>query len=151
VSGRTRVILLELACLVVIAASVVALGIPKAAEIRRRGAAARVLDDVEVMRNAVYQFYSDSAYFPQQLPSGLMPEGLEPYLPRNFSMRRAWGVIEYRHWPVAVRDSTTPAPSVIGVSLVARDPRVGIMAAARARAVPHFTVGNVHTWIFFGG
>lgn len=150
-SPRVRVLLVELFCVLAIVASVVAIAIPKAAELRRRDAAARVLADVEVVRAAIYQFYSDSAYFPQQLATGLIPEGLEPYLPPSFSVRRSWGVIEYRNWPIAVRDSTTVASNVVGVSLVSRDPRVAAMAVDRARTVPRFSVGNVHTWVFFGG
>lgn len=149
-SGRGWVILFEITCVAVIVGCGVAIAVPKSAEMRRRAAADRVLADVEVVRNAVYRFYSDSAYFPAQAPGGLVPESLEAYLPPNFVLRRSWGEMEYRNWPVAVHDSTGPASNVVGVSLLTPDARIGAMAIARARSAARFSVGRVHTFLFFG-
>ena len=151
-SGRARVILLEALFVLLTIGSVVAVAVPKSAEVRRRQAATHVLADVEALRGAVYAFYSDSAYFPVESPAGIVPEALEPYLPPRFVLRRAWGELQYRNWPMPPNESPVPASNVVGVSVTTADPRVGAMAAERAGTMARFTLrgGTVHTFIFFG-
>ncbi|MEX2179328.1 MAG: hypothetical protein WD801_11490 [Gemmatimonadaceae bacterium] len=149
-SGGVRVLLLEVLSVLVIVASVIAIAVPKAGDLRRGEAAARVVSDVEVLRTAVYAFYSDSAYFPDESPTGELQESLEAYLPSSFSLARSYGTMEYRNWPVAARDSVA-ASNVVGVTVSTRDPRIGASAAARSRGTARFTIGDRYTFLFFGG
>lgn len=148
VTGRGRA--LEALAILAIVGSLSAMSVPKYADLKRRDTASRVVADVEVVRSGVYGFYSDSAYFPEESPIGLIPEGLEAYLPAQFSFNRSYGTIEYRNWPIGTADTGVDASNVIGVTVTTRDPRIGATAAALARGTAQFTVGNKYTFLFFG-
>jgi hypothetical protein len=142
---------LEVVSVLVIIGTVVALAVPKSAEIKRAGTAQQLLGDVESMRKAVYRFYSDSAYFPVQVPGQQVPDGLRPYLPRGFALTRPYGSLDYRNWPIAVPDTTaTRAPNVVGVTVTVKDGRIGSAAVARAGDLSRFAIGNRYTFLFFG-
>ena len=142
---------LEVLSLVVILGTVGALAVPKSGEIQRARTAQALLADVEVVRKAVYRFYSDSAYFPVQQPGQRVPEGLRPYLPRGFSLTRSYGALDYRNWPMARQDTAlTRASNVVGVTVTVTDRRVGAAAAARAPELSRFMIGDTYTFLFFG-
>jgi len=148
---QQRLRLLEVVSVLVILFCVPAVAVPKLADVKRRDTAAKVLEDVDAMRAAVFAFYSDSAYFPKEAP-GSIPESLAPYLPPSFSRDRSYGSIDYRNWPVkppAGSDSTA-ASNVVGATVTTRDPKVGVTAAKLAPAVPRFTVDSKPTFLFFG-
>lgn len=141
----------EIVSVLVIIGAVVAISVPKRAEIARAADAVLVLDDVEIMRQAVYRFYSDSAYFPVQQPGRQAPDGLRLYLPPGFTFRKPYGTLDYRNWPMAVRDTAAGAPNVVGVTVTVNDPRIGAAASARAHETAKFRVGtNKYTFLFFG-
>jgi hypothetical protein len=117
----------------------------------RQGIATQVLADVDSVRSAAFRFYSDSGYFPRQVGFGGIPEGLVPYLPAGFSFRRNYGTIDYRNWVLSTSYSTVAAKNVIGVSLVAKDPKVGAAAMARYGERPKLTVGSTRVFLVFGG
>lgn len=141
---------IEIVSIIVIVAGVAAMSVPKRGEISRSGDAERLLADVEVVREAVYRFYSDSAYFPAQVPGTQVPGGIVPYLPPGFSFRRPYGTLDYRNWPMAVRDTSAGASNVVGVTVTVNDPRIGAAAKARADDVARFVLGNKFTFVFFG-
>lgn len=161
-SGDARVKVLEALAVLTIIASAAAIAVPKFGDLERRDVASQVLADVEVMRGAVYAFYSDSAYFPEESSTGSIPENLVAYLPSGFSGRRSYGTIQYKNWPMGVvtdtsaQVNTSAAPeaiaasNVIGATVITRDPRVGATAAAIAPATPRFVVGDKLTFILFG-
>src|SRR5688572_13871148 len=92
--------LIETVSVLIIVAGIVALGIPKWIDLRRREDARRMLADVELVREAVYRFYSDSAVFPPEAPEGQLSDELAAYLPAMFNRTRPYGTIEYRNWPL---------------------------------------------------
>ena len=143
---------LEIVSVLVILGTAGAIAVPKSREAQRARTAQQLLDDVEVVRKAVYRFYSDSAYFPAQSPGRQVPEGLAPYLPRGFALRRPYGSFDYRNWPMAVRDSSaaTRADNVVGVTVTVHDARIGAAALARAQGSTRFIIGKKYTFLFFG-
>ena len=219
-----RSIMIEAVSVLTIVGSGIAIAIPKADEIQSGRTATTVSADIATVQSAVLAFYSDSAYFPAEAAQGDIPVSLEPYLPANFSFRRAYGSLEYRNWPArapfrgpvtdtlsrrdsvpadTVADTTRIAvaapidsglaalapvitrrgvripnaaavPSapptavtsdtaealiagdsasvgrVIGVRVTTRDPRVGAIAAQRARRMARFIVGDKVIFVLFG-
>ena len=141
---------LEILSVLVILGTVVALAVPKSGEMERARTAQALLADVEIVRKAVYRFYSDSAYFPAQQAGAPAPEGLTLYLPAGFSFRKPYGTLDYRNWPMTVRDTATGAPNVVGLTVTVDDPRIGAAAAARAGDVAKFAIGNKYTFLYFG-
>ena len=141
----------EILSVIITIGTVVALTVPKSGEMQRARTAQQLLADVETMRKAVYRFYSDSAYFPLQVPGQPVPDGLRPYLPQGYSMNQRYGSLDYRNWPMPIRDSlVTRATNVVGVTVTVTDPRVGAAAASRAMDVSRFAIGNKYTFLFFG-
>jgi hypothetical protein len=173
-TDRAKVILLEIICLLVIAGSIALIAVPKMDDLKRRNTAEGVLADVEDMRNAVYSFYSDSAYFPAETPGRAIPPGLGPYLPRGFVTNRPYGSITYKNWPGDARpaptDTVTTGPdvqppqraraargdegvstsNVIGAVILANDPKVVATAAALTPRTARFVVRNRYTFLLFG-
>lgn len=174
-TGRTKIVLLEIACVLAILGSIAVIAVPKLDDLRRRETAASVLTDLEGMRDAVFAFYSDSAYFPEESPTGPIPDGLRPYLPRGFASQRAYGTIAYKNWPGGQRPTPTldsltaasvpltPAPAassehastvlstnIIGAVIVASEPKVVGTAAALSPRTARFVMGNRYTFLFFG-
>jgi type II secretory pathway pseudopilin PulG len=145
-----RVALLELVSVLLIIGSIVSIAVPKSAELKRRQAAAHLLADIQVIRTAVYGFYSDSAYFPAESPTESFPENLRNYLPLTFLIEPRYGAIKYRNWPVAAAYRDSSSANIVGLTVTPRDPRVGASAAAQAPRLPKFLVGNTLTVIFFG-
>jgi hypothetical protein len=130
--------------------------VPKYADLQRRAAASRVVDDVDLVRNAVYKFYSDSAYFPAEPATGggSVPAELVLYLPRGFSFNRGYGTFAYKNWPKVSEVPITPEDSaqahVIGLTVTTSDPRIGAKAASMLPTTAEFTVANKFTFLFFG-
>lgn len=141
---------IERISLVVIVLSISALAVPKYLSLERERVATRMLADVEVLRGAVYRFYSDSAYFPPVSPGDPAPENLIAYLPPTFSFTPPYGTLEFRNWPM--RDTAlVQAPNVVGVTVTVHDPRVGATASRQAPPrTAKFVVGNRYTFLFFG-
>jgi type II secretory pathway pseudopilin PulG len=177
-TGRTKIMLLEIGCVLAILASVAVIAVPKLDDLKRRDMAAAVLTDLEGMRDAVFAFYSDSAYFPAESPAGPIPDGLRPYLPRGFASQRAYGTIAYRNWPGGQRppppvdtlsavpppvdpvpapaaaangrSTTVLSPNIVGAVIVASNPKVVGTAAALSPRTARFVMGNRYTFLFFG-
>lgn len=140
----------EIVSVLILLGTATAMVVPKRGEMERSATAIRLLEDVETVRKAVYAFYSDSAYFPVQQAQQQLPAALQPYLPQGFGATRGYGALEYRNWPMAVRDTAVSAPNVVGLTVTVNDPRVGAAAESRARALAKFVTGNRFTFLFFG-
>ena len=150
--------LIEVSCTTIIVACLVALAIPKIIDLRRRDDAQRMLADIEIVREAVYRFYSDSAAFPPEAPGGQFSDQLNSYLPGTFTRTRPYGVLEYRNWPMAdslqrpdsAATDKPKASNVVAIAIIPRDPRIAAAAAAMAYAMPQFVMGNRYFFVLFG-
>ena len=148
-TDKTRLAILETFGWLAIVASIVAIAIPKRAELQRMEEARRVIADVETVREAVFAFYSDSAYFPAQ-GTDEIPEALMRYLPLTFPRTHSYGALEYRNWPVAKQYQDSAAANIVGVTVTTPDPRIGAAAASRQLRLAQFAVENKYTFIYFG-
>ena len=140
----------ELALTVAIAGTVTAMAIPKTDDLKRRTTASRILEDVNIVKNATYRFFSDSGYFPKDAASGTVPENLNRYLPLNYSFTRKDWTIDFQTW-------SRKAPSVhmktavqIAVSITTRDARLGATAMHLYGNNPKFAVGSKYTFLIVG-
>ena len=155
--------LIETASIFVIVICLVAMAIPMSIDYRRRDAAQRMLADVELVRQAVYRFYSDSAAFPPEAPDGQFSDQLAAYLPPTFNRSRPYGTIEYRNWQLRppvdstqLADSTVtlkpepPASNVVALAIIPRDPKIAAAASALAYEMPQFTMAGKFFFVLFG-
>lgn len=148
-TGKQRLAIMETLGWIAIVACIVAIVLPKRQEIGRMKTARQIVEDVETVRQAVYAFYSDSAYFPTQTTDPI-PESLVRYLPLTFPLTHPYGALEYRNWPVAEAYRDSSAANIVGVTVKTADPRIGAAAASRTLRLAQFAVENRHTFIYFG-
>lgn len=148
-TGKQRLAIMEAISWIAIVACIVAIALPKRGEMKRMDTARQIVDDIETVRQAVYAFYSDSAYFPAQSPDP-MPEALVRYLPLTFPLTHNYGALEYRNWPVAPAYQDSSAANIVGVTVTTADPRIGAAAASRTLRLAQFAVENRYTFIYFG-
>ena len=148
-TGKQRLAVVEVLGWLTIIGCVVAIVIPKRAELQRMKEAQQVVADVETVREAVFAFYSDSAYFPAQTADPI-PEPLVRYLPLVFPLVHTYGSLEYRNWPVAPAYQDSSAANIVGVTVRTPDPRIGAAAASRQLRLAQFAVGDRFTFIYFG-
>ena len=148
-TGKQRLAIVEVIGWLTIIACIVAIVIPKRAELKRMESARRIVDDVETVREAVYAFYSDSAYFPVQNTDPI-PESLLRYLPLTFPLTHPYGSLEYRNWPVSKEYQDSSAANIVGVTVRTPDPRIGAAAASRQLRLAQFAVDDRFTFIYFG-
>jgi hypothetical protein len=150
-----RLRLVEILSVLIIVLCVVAIAVPKSKDVRRHADALQLLNDVESVRTAAFQFYSDSAYFPAESPDDAIPPSLTRYLPAGFGSGMSYGAIRYKSWPTrsgsrAVTGVGAGPARVIGAMVTTTDPHVGADAVSMTPGTPEFTVGEVYTFIFFG-
>jgi len=145
-----KVRILEALAIIGIISVAIAMAVPRSEYQKRRDVAAILLSDIDTLRQAVYRFHSDSAYFPTELLTPAIPQGLRAYLPRGFSTNRQYGTLRYRNWPTRPLDEGESASNVIGVTITPADPRVTATAAAMSPSTAQFTVADKLTVILFG-
>lgn len=148
-TGKQRLAIVEAIGYIAVVACIVAIAIPKRAEIKRMQSARQIIEDVETVRQAVFAFYSDSAYFPAQSADPI-PEPLVRYLPLSFPLTHPYGSLEYRNWPVASQYRDSSAANIVGVTVTTADARIGAAAASRTLRLAQFAVDNQYTFIYFG-
>lgn len=148
-TGKQRLAIIEVLGWLTIVGCIVAIVIPKRAEMKRMREAQQIVADVETVREAVFAFYSDSAYFPAQTADPI-PEPLVRYLPLAFSLSHSYGSLDYRNWPVAPTYQDSSAANIVGVTVRTPDPRIGAAAASRQLRLAQFAVDDRFTFIYFG-
>lgn len=87
-----------------------------------RGRAVKIIEDVNVIKVAAFQYYTDNGVFPRDVDAGRAPDGLEVYL----GNRIRWVQRDYSYdWDLWIRpngDPAHPATGVlIGVSFLTED------------------------------
>ena len=148
-TGKQRLAIIEVLGWLTIVGCIVAIVIPKRAEMKRMREAQQIVADIETVREAVFAFYSDSAYFPAQTNEPI-PEPLVRYLPLAFSLNHSYGSLDYRNWPVAPAYQDSSAANIVGVTVRTPDPRIGAAAASRQLRLAQFAVEDRFTFIYFG-
>jgi prepilin-type N-terminal cleavage/methylation domain-containing protein len=142
--------LIELVSAMAIIGAVTAMAIPKLDDLERRTTASEILQDVDIVKNGTYRFYSDSGYFPRETASGTIPDNLSQYLPPRFSFSRKGRTIDFQNW-----NSRTPSIYVktgiqIGVSITMTDPKLGATVMDMYGNNPKFMVGSRYTFLIVG-
>lgn len=148
-SGFTFVEVLTAMTIIAILAGIV---LPKIGDFIERAQAAVVIGDFTVVRDAVEQFYTDSAYYPLTAAMGQMPPSLNRgYLPSGFSFARTGYTLQYNNWTLRTRLPGHPSTTtLIGVSVKTIDPRLGQLVEAQWQFMPHYQSGSKYTFIIIG-
>jgi prepilin-type N-terminal cleavage/methylation domain-containing protein len=90
--------LVELVVVVFVIAILAAIAIPNMQSALMRARAAAAVGDLQVVRQAVYQYLGDKHQWPPDASVGVVPAGMAEYLPDGWSMVKDHYEINYDNW-----------------------------------------------------
>ena len=139
--------LIELMTVVSVLGLLVAIGIPRYRDTKRRAHAARIAGDFNTLRIAAYNYFADNNTYPPDGAPGVAPAALVPYLPQNFKFDNGNYTLDYDVWPSPV----DPKQLVVGVTVTSADQQlVNMVARNSPSGGTGINVGNGYTYIFAG-
>jgi prepilin-type N-terminal cleavage/methylation domain-containing protein len=138
IKDRKGVTLIELLVVVLIVSILAAIAQPRLQGIIVKARAADAISDMQLVRLAVYNYQTDQQAWPSDAASGIVPPGLDGYLPENFDLVNDDYTLDFENWG--------GSPFLVGVSLITSDSILG-RTALEMLASPKWTVGNKYTWV----
>ena len=136
--GRRGVTLIELLVVVLIVSALAAIAQPQLTGVIVRARATDAISNMQAIRVAAYNYQSDQQAWPVEAGSGVVPTGLEAYLPGGFDLVQDEYTLDYDYWG--------GSPFTLGVTLVTSDTILG-RTALEMLASPKWTAGNKYTWV----
>jgi len=138
IKDRRGVTLIELLVVVLIVSILAAIAQPQLTTVITRARAADAISDMQVVRVAAYNYQSDQHAWPSDVNRGVVPTGLDAYLPGGFDLVQDDYTLDYDYWG--------GSPFVLGVTLVTADSILG-RTALEMLASPKWSSGNKYTWV----
>jgi prepilin-type N-terminal cleavage/methylation domain-containing protein len=149
--ARRGFALVELLIVLTIISLLIRVALPAYDGIRRDSIATQAAGDFNTVRAAAVAQFEATGNYPADAPSGVVPAGLTPYLPRNFSFRKPHYELDWENF--AVSDSTSSPPmsgQVLALTVTASDSRTGLQILHTLGAnCTHWSVGDSHTFVVF--
>ena len=106
---REGVTLIELLVVVLIVSILAAIAQPQLSGLIVKARATDAISDMRVLRVATYSYQSDQQSWPDDVDRGIVPPGLEDYLPSGFDLVKDDYVLDYDNWG--------GSPFMVGVTL----------------------------------
>jgi len=111
--------LVELVVVVMVIAILAAISIPNMQGALMRARAAAAVGDLQVIRQAVFDYLGDQHQWPPDAGVGVVPTGLADYLPAGWSMTKEHYELNYDNW------TTSGSVDFIAVTVEVADPDFG--------------------------
>lgn len=117
-NDRSGFSLVEMLVVVAIVGIVSGIARPQLQRAVVRARAAEAIAQLDVIEVAVHNYYADNNAWPEDKNRGIVPPGLDAYLPDGFSFVRERYTIDYDNW-------STQTPGFIGLTVISSDAEVG--------------------------
>lgn len=122
------------------------LAIPNLRTVLLRARATELVGDMEVVRTAVLSYNADHHTWPAETATGVIPGGLEEYLPDGYGFTRNGYDLNFENWNLPGGLPGSPGiRRLIGVSVVVTDPTLGNALVELLGSAIVFSVDNSHT------
>lgn len=138
--------LIELMVVAAIVGILAGLAIPNLRTVLLRARATELVGDMDVVRTGVQSFHANSLSWPPETGPGVIPPGLEPYLPDGYSFVRSGYQLDFENMSLPGGLPGDPGTRrLIGVSVVVTDEILGNALVELLGSAIVFSVGNTHT------
>ena len=137
-SNRRGVTLVEMLMVVLIISIIAAIAQPQVTGAIVRARAVDAISDMQVVRVAVFNYQADQQTWPSDVNQGIVPPGLETYLPEGFDLAKDDYTLDFDNWG--------GSPFMVGVTLVTSDTTLG-RSALDMLASPKWNAGDKYTWV----
>jgi prepilin-type N-terminal cleavage/methylation domain-containing protein len=117
VSRRRGFSLVEMMVVVVIVALLSTIALPNLHRALIKARAAAIIQTLQVVRVAVFNYQSDHDTFPPDRDRGVIPPGLGTYLPAGFSFNNPDYTLDYDNW--------ASSQGFIGLTVITPDTTLG--------------------------
>lgn len=141
--------LIELLIVISILSILVRVALPAYKGIQRDAVATQALGDFNTIRAAAVAQYEATGAYANDGPAGVVPQGMAPFLPRNFSFTRETYTLDWENF--AVDDSSSGSTlhgNVLAITIAASDSLVGRQVLHLVGAnCAHWSIGDAHTFV----
>jgi len=138
INDRRGVTLIELLVVVLIVSILAAIAQPQLTGVIVRARATEAISNMQVVRVAAYNYQSDQQAWPSDVNRGIVPPGLDAYLPAGFDLVMEDYTLDYDYWG--------GSPFLVGVTLITSDSTLG-RTALEMLASPKWSSGDKYTWV----
>ncbi|MBI5168007.1 MAG: type II secretion system protein [Candidatus Eisenbacteria bacterium] len=141
--------IIELLIVLSILSILVRVSLPAYKGIQRDAIATQALGDFNTVRAAAVAQYEATGAYAADGPAGIVPAGMAPFLPRQYSFTKESYTLDWENFTVA--DSTMgpgQSGSVLALTITASDSLVGrqILHMVGANCA-HWSIDNAHTFV----
>ena len=138
-SNRRGFTLIELLVVVLIVSILAAIAQPRLSGVIVRARATDAIADMRVVQLAVFNYEADRQAWPAEVGAGVIPTGLDAYLPEGFDLVKEDYTLDFENWG--------GSPYLIGVVMVTSDTILGI-TTLDMMARPKWSSGDKYTLVF---
>jgi prepilin-type N-terminal cleavage/methylation domain-containing protein len=138
VKDRKGMTIVEVLVVMLVISVLAAIAQPMLTEVIVKARAADAISEMRVVRVAAYSYQTEQQAWPSDVNRGIVPPGLEPYLPGGFDLVKDDYTLDYDYWG--------GSPFTVGITMITSDSILG-RTALEMLGSPKWNSGDKYTWV----